>query len=88
MAGIPLSVECHAGFRAEETPRRFKIGGTVRVVVEVLDCWLAPAHRYFKVLADDGGTWILRHDPGQDCWELTMYEGAPGEGETQRSLPE
>ncbi len=40
---------------------------------ELLDCWLGPGHRYFKVTADDGGTYILRHDTERDLWEMTMF---------------
>jgi hypothetical protein len=65
-------VECHAGYRGEETPRRFRLGPRSLEVVEVLDRWLAPDHRYFKVRADDGATYILRHE-GETGWELVLY---------------
>jgi hypothetical protein len=39
----------------------------------VLDAWLAPDHRYFKLRGDDGDTYIVRHDPVADSWELTMF---------------
>src|SRR5512134_3828399 len=42
-------VECYAGHRGEETPRRFSFDGRTTEVAEVLDAWLAPDHRYFKV---------------------------------------
>jgi hypothetical protein len=71
---MEIRVECYAGHRGEETPRRFEIGGLRRVEIhEVLDRWLAPEHRYFKVKGDDDATYILRHDARQDRWELTMY---------------
>jgi hypothetical protein len=41
--------------------------------VEILDRWLAPGHRYFKVRGDDGGRYILRHDTATDAWELTWF---------------
>ncbi len=68
-----LRVECYAGYRGEETPRRFILHGRRFVVEELLDCWLGPGHRYFKLLADDGGVYILRHDTALDRWELTMF---------------
>ena len=68
-----LTVECHAGYRGEQTPRRFFLHDRCFQVRELLDCWLAPKHRYFKVVADDGGVYILRHDTGHDLWELTMF---------------
>jgi hypothetical protein len=69
-----VRVECYAGYRGEETPRRFHLGEREIEVDEVLDRWLAPDHRYFKVRGDDGARYILRHDPNSGDWELTLYE--------------
>jgi hypothetical protein len=71
-----LSVECYAGHRGEETPRRLRFGDRVVEVREVVDRWLAPEHRYFKVTGDDDATYIVRHDVLYDRWELTMFERA------------
>lgn len=70
-----IRVECYAGHRGEETPRRFYLGDQVVDVLEVLDRWLSPEHRYFKCRGDDDATYILRHDAIADRWELTLYEG-------------
>jgi hypothetical protein len=70
----PIRVECWAGHRGEETPRRFTIGERPVEVVDVLDRWLAPDHRYFKVKGDDGALYILRHDPLTGRWEITLFE--------------
>jgi hypothetical protein len=43
-------------------------------VAKVVDRWLAPDHRYFKVTGSDGHTYILRYDPERGWWELTMFE--------------
>lgn len=67
-------VECHAGHRGEETPRRFRLGERIIDVAEILDRWLAPDHRYFKVRGADGDIYILRHDTLADAWELTMFQ--------------
>ena len=69
-----VRVECYAGYRGEETPRRFHLGERTVEVAEVVDRWLAPDHRYFKVRGDDGARYILRHDPDAGDWELTLYE--------------
>lgn len=69
-----LSVECYSGYRGEETPRRFRLGGQVICVRNILDRWLAPDHRYFKVLGEDDALYILRHDPHGDTWELVFYK--------------
>ena len=69
-----IRVECYAGYRGEETPRRFRLGKNAEDVVEVLDRWLSPEHRYFKCRGADGGTYILRHDVQGDRWELMFYQ--------------
>jgi hypothetical protein len=38
--------------------------------VEIVDRWYGPDRSCFKVLADDGGTYLLRHDMNADSWEL------------------
>lgn len=74
---MELRVECYSGYKGEETPRAFSLGDRRIEVAEVLDRWLAPDHRYFKVRGDDGGRYIMRHDVGKDRWELTLFEGQP-----------
>ena len=71
---LSVRVECYAGYRGEETPRRFSIGSRNIEVTEVIDQWLAPDHRYFKVKGNDDGIYILRHDVASDRWELTLYD--------------
>jgi hypothetical protein len=71
---LEIDVECYSGYTAEETPRHFMLGPRRVEVVQVLDRWLAPDHRYFKIEGDDGGTYILRHDVAGERWELTMIE--------------
>ena len=69
-------VECYAGHRGEETPRALVIGDRRVAVVEVLDRWLAPDHRYFKLKGDDGDVYIVRYSETAGAWELTMFEGS------------
>ena len=77
---MTVRVECHAGHRGEETPRRFYRGARPVAVVDVIDRWLAPDHRYFKVVGDDGCRYILRHDTASGSWEMTMFERGPEAG--------
>lgn len=72
---IQVRVYCYAGYRGEQEPRAFELSGGRLEVREILDRWLAPDHRYFKVRAGDGGVYILRHDENADAWELTMFQG-------------
>jgi hypothetical protein len=62
-------VECYAGYRGEETPRRIRLADRWLEVVEVVDRWLAPDHRYFRVRAADGAILVLRHDTESQRWE-------------------
>lgn len=71
---LQIRVECYAGYRAEETPQRFYIGSRCIEVSEVIDRWLSPDQRYFKVTGSDGGTYILRHDTRSGNWELTLFD--------------
>jgi hypothetical protein len=72
---LRIAVECYAGHRGEETPRAFTLGDRRVVVDQLIDCWLAPDHRYFKLKGADRHTYIIRHDTAADCWELTMFQG-------------
>ncbi len=84
---MKIQVECYAGYRGEEEPRAFQLGERRFSVVEILDRWLDPAHRYFKVLVEDGRKFILRHDTASENWELAGLVGpepaASGDGETR-----
>ena len=92
-----IQVECYAGYRGEETPRRFYVRERRVDVLKVVDRWLAPDHRYFKLQAVDG-TYILRHDTCEDTWGLTLFTARPlaidgrrersAQGECRRQDPE
>lgn len=72
-----VNVECYAGYRGEEEPRRFAWGEHKLEVIEILDRWLDPEHRYFKVRGNDGGVYMLRHDIGSAGWELGVLIAGP-----------
>lgn len=73
---MSIRVECHAGHRGEEEPRAFTLGERRFAVVGIVDRWLAPEHRYFKVEVEDGRRFVLRHDETSQEWELTALVGA------------
>ena len=70
---LSVGVECYAGYRGEQTPRTVILGDRRIAVVEVVDAWLAPDYRYFKLKGDDENTYLVRHDERSDTWELTMF---------------
>jgi hypothetical protein len=71
---MEIRVECYAGCRGEEQPRRLLIGRRPVVVTEIVDRWLGPEHRYFKLRGDDDALYIVRHDERSDRWELTLFD--------------
>jgi hypothetical protein len=72
---MKIHVECYAGYRDEQEPRAFQLGARRFDVVDVLDRWLDPRHRYFKVKVEDGRQFILRHDTASGEWELAGLVG-------------
>jgi hypothetical protein len=66
----PIEVECYAGYRGEETPRRFTLGGREVQVVAVVERWREPRWRVFRVRGDDGREYRLRQAIGSGRWEL------------------
>jgi hypothetical protein len=71
---MDIKVECYAGYRGEETPRNVWIGKRKIEVKEIQDRWLAPTHRYFKILGDDNAIYILRHSSESWEWDMTFYK--------------
>jgi hypothetical protein len=70
---LTVGVECYAGYRGEQTPRTLILGEHRIAVTEVVDAWLAPDYRYFKLTGADGNTYLVRHDERSNTWELTMF---------------
>jgi hypothetical protein len=58
---------------ARRRQRRFRIGQRQVQIAEVVDSWLAPDYRYFKVKDTQGDLYILRHDVASYRWELTWF---------------
>ncbi|MEW6612770.1 MAG: hypothetical protein ACOY5C_11250 [Pseudomonadota bacterium] len=71
-----IQVECKVDYRGEESPQRFFLGERPVEVMEVVDRWPASDRNYFKVLGDDQGMYILRHDIEALRWELVMFKMA------------
>ena len=70
---LSVGVECYAGHRGEQTPRTLILGERRIAVAEVVDAWLAPDYRYFKLRDAEGNTYLVRHDERSNTWELTMF---------------
>lgn len=69
-----VRVEYYVGCRGEEIPQCFYIGQRRIDLVDVIDRWLSPRERYFKLRGTDEGIYILRHAVEPDRWELTLFD--------------
>ncbi len=65
-----ISVQTYAGYKGDERPVSFSLEGRNFRIREIVDRWYDPDLCCFKVIADDGGTYLLRHDLNDDAWEL------------------
>lgn len=72
---MQIKVECYAGYRGEQEPLAFWLGERRLEAQEILDRWLHPDHRYFKVKVGDGRLYVLRHDAKSGVWELAALVG-------------
>ncbi len=77
MCLTPIEVECYAGIKADDAPRRFTWNGRTIEVGEVLDRWYQveskpewPRADYFRVRAVDQHEYLLKHDLEADEWFL------------------
>lgn len=71
---FPIKVDCEAGHRGEPTPRVLHFGEASVTVSALVDSWSGRDHHYFKLLGEDGATYIVRHDQPTDLWELAFYD--------------
>jgi hypothetical protein len=67
---MEIAVECYAGYRGEETPRRLSIGECPVQVACIIDRWVTPDYRYFRPEGDDGRVYVLGQNVASGKWEL------------------
>ena len=67
-----VTVQTYAGYRGDERPISFTLEGRILGIMDIVDRWYDPDHNIFKVLADDGGIYLLRYDMNADNWELDV----------------
>ncbi len=65
-----LKVQCYSGYKSEEKIVSFILDDKKFMVEKNIDRWRGPEFEYFKVLADDGKVYLLRHDERTDEWAL------------------
>lgn len=55
-------------------PYSFQIGEKEFFIQEIVDQWYGREHEFYKVRADDGNVYILRHSPVTNEWELEYFK--------------
>jgi len=65
-----IAVQTYAGYKGDERPVSFSLEVRTLQIIEIVDRWYEPDHSSFKVVADDGRTYLLRHDLNANDWEL------------------
>jgi hypothetical protein len=75
---MALRVKTYSGYKADERPIEFEIDGRPYEVTELVDRWYGPDYEYFRVLANDGNTYILRLDRNDASWSLTAFRREAG----------
>ncbi len=70
---MKIRVECYSGNKADERPIKFWIEDAVLFIESVEDQWSTPDARYFRVRADDGNSYLLRHEEVNDQWALESF---------------
>jgi len=75
-------VECYAGYKADEKPRCFWLAERRYEVQEILDQWYSPEDTWFRVRANDGNLYILRHrlTAQEERWTLESFRKEAGRG--------
>lgn len=71
-----IQVDCYSGYKANERPLRLHLADRTIQIVAIEDRWYSPGATYFRVLADGGDRYVLRHEEAQDVWSLVGYRAA------------
>jgi len=74
---IPIEVECHSGFKADEYPKSFFWNNSRFEISQITDRWYQgdcnpeyPVSNYFKVQTTSGEQFIIKHEVESDKWHL------------------
>jgi hypothetical protein len=67
---MKISVQSYSGYKADERPIKFFIGERPLFIESIEDQWRGTDAVYFRVHADDGRMYVLRHSETADEWTL------------------
>ena len=78
MAAIKVNMQSPGGSTETGKPVSFTLFDRHFAVREILDTWYGSDYAYYKLIADDGIHYIIKHDLEADSWELVQMEVLPG----------
>ena len=61
-----------------ENPVSFALRERTFKVIEITDRWHGSDKAYYKITADDGNLYVIKHDLEADAWELVQMEVIAG----------
>ena len=76
-----IKVDAYAGYKGNQRPLAFSIGKKRLQIKEIVDQWYGPDHVYFRVLAEDENSYILRYSEADDQWALVFFKEGDFQGE-------
>lgn len=68
-----IKVECHSGYKGQESPLRFLLGSRTIQVEAIVDRWYGEQATYFRVLGNDENLYILKGPLEDGLWELVSF---------------
>lgn len=78
---IPVKVECHSGYKANEYPICFYWDNVLFSIKEIVDRWYQaeptpdwPVANYFRICTEGGSKYILKHELKSDEWFIVSPE--------------
>ena len=70
-----IRVECHSGYRGDETPQRFGLDGQTIEITEVLRRWKEPDALLFRVQTLANRVFVLRRNEKTGRWDVPEAVG-------------
>jgi hypothetical protein len=72
---VDARVECRAGYRGDEAPRRFHFEGRTIEIAAILDRWKEPGALLFRLQSIEGRDYLLRRDEQSGRWNIPEVAG-------------
>ncbi len=78
MVTITVKVQTRSEPGALLSPVSFTLRDRTFQITEIVDAWHGVDHAYYKLIADDGNLYVIKHDLDADAWELVQMEAIGG----------